>query len=137
MITSATVSDFLYFFDATAPDEIKPGRKAEDDALVEKEKRLLCRFCLNTITDNSRKTTTLGQFIHCRTNPAGFMFEFGCFADAPGCSSRGEATAEHTWFPGHSWKLAVCRYCGEHLGWLFKGDSSFYGLILDRLVSEE
>ena len=137
MITSATVSDFPYFFDATAPDEIKPGRKAEDDALVEKEKRLLCRFCLNTITDNSRKTTTLGQFIHCRTNPAGFMFEFGCFADAPGCSSRGEATAEHTWFPGHSWKLAVCRYCGEHLGWLFKGDSSFYGLILDRLVAEE
>ena len=137
MITSATCSDILYFFDATAPDEIKPGIKPEDDAFVEKEKRLLCRFCLNTITDNSRETTALGQFIHCRTNPAGFMFEFGCYAGAPGCSSRGAATTEHTWFPGHSWKLAICRYCGEHLGWLFRGDISFYGLILDRLVSEE
>ena len=78
-----------------------------------------------------------GQFIHYRTNPAGVTFEFGCYADAPGCSTLGEATTEHTWFPGYSWKLAVCQGCGEHLGWLFKGDDSFYGLIQDRLVSEK
>ena len=126
-----------YFFDATAPDEIKPGRRFEDDAFTETGKRLLCRFCLNPVTDNSQKTTPLGQFVHCRTNPAGFTFEFGCYSAAPGCSTAGEETTEHTWFPGHSWKLAVCRACGEHLGWSFKGDTSFYGLIQDRLVSEK
>ena len=137
MILSAEISDILYFFDATASDEIKLGRKPEGDAFAEKEKRLLCRFCLEPVTDNSQKTTSLGRFVHCRTNPAGFTFEFGCYADAPGCSTVGEATTEHTWFPGHSWKLAVCRSCGEHLGWSFRGDASFYGLILDRLVSEK
>lgn len=137
MILSAEISDILYFFDATTSDEIKPGRKPEGDAFAEKEKRLLCRFCLDPVTDNSQKTTPLGRFVHCRTNPAGFTFEFGCYSDAPGCSTVGEATTEHTWFPGHSWRLAVCRSCGEHLGWLFKGDTSFYGLIQDRLVPEE
>lgn len=137
MILSAEISDFLYFFDATASDEIKPGRKPEGDASAEKEKRILCRFCLDPVTDNSQKTTSLGRFVHFRTNPAGFTFEFGCYSDAPGCSTVGEATTEHTWFPGHSWKLAVCRRCGEHLGWSFRGDASFYGLILDRLVPEE
>ena len=126
-----------YFFDANAPDEIKPGHKPEGDAVAEKEKRILCRFCQDPVTDNSRQTTPLGRFIHCRTNAGGFTFEFGCFSDAPGCMTTGDATTEHTWFPGHSWKLALCRNCGEHLGWSFRGDTSFYGLILDRLVEEE
>ena len=126
-----------YFFDATAPDKIKPARRAEGDALTDEGNRLLCRFCLHPITDDNQKTTQQGQFLHCRTNPSGFTFEFGCYATAPGCSTRGEATIEHTWFPGYSWKLALCRNCGEHLGWLFTGDALFYGLIQDRLVSEE
>lgn len=126
-----------YLFDATASEKIKPARRLEDDTVTEKGKRLFCRFCLHPVTDNSQKTTSLGRFVHCRTNPAGFTFEFGCYGDAPGCSARGEATTEHTWFPGHSWGLAVCRSCGEHLGWSFKGEASFYGLILDRLVSED
>ena len=91
-----------YFFDATATDEIKPGHKAESDAAAEKEKRILCRFCQDPVTDKSKQTTPQGRFVHVRTNPGGFTFEFGCFSDAPGCSATGEATAEHTWFPGHS-----------------------------------
>ena len=126
-----------YFFDATAQDELKPGHKPEGDAVAEKEKRILCRFCHDPVTDNGKQTTPLGRFVHCRTNPGGFTFEFGCFSDAPGCTTTGDATTEHTWFPGHSWKLALCRTCGEHLGWSFRGDTSFYGLILDRLVEEE
>lgn len=137
MIALVTFSDFPYFFDAAASEKIKPGHKHEGDAFAERQKRLLCRFCLHPVTDNSHKTTPLGRFVHCRTNPAGFTYEFGCYSDAPGCSTVGEATSEHTWFPGHSWKLAVCRNCSEHLGWSFSGDTSFYGLILDRLIAEE
>lgn len=137
MIALVTFSDFLHFFDATEPEKIEPGRRPGTEAVAEKAKRLLCRFCLNPVTDDSRKTTALGRFVHCRINPAGVTFEFGCYSDAPGCSTLGEATTEHTWFPGHSWKLAICRSCGEHLGWLFKGDASFYGLIRDRLIPEE
>ncbi len=124
----------LTFFDLTTPDQ---ASELEDALFTARIKRLLCRYCRCIITDDDQKTTREGQFIHYRTNPAGVAFEFGCYVDALGCSTLGEVTTEHTWFPGYSWKLAVCQGCGEHLGWLFKGDDSFYGLIQDRLVLEQ
>jgi hypothetical protein len=64
-------------------------------------------------------------------------FTFGCFEAAPGALPLGEATALHTWFPGYTWRVAHCRACGVHLGWRFGGgEPGFYGLILDRLVSD-
>jgi hypothetical protein len=79
-----------------------------------------------------------GSTVHRRVNPAGIVFEFGCFASAPGAAVIGEPTEEHSWFPGYVWSYVLCRGCGEHLGWHFQGaDSPFHGLILDRLVPEQ
>ena len=63
------------------------------------------------------------------------MYRIGCFRRAPGCAQAGEPTFEYTWFPGHSWRLALCAGCRAHLGWAFQGgQDAFFGLILDRLV---
>ena len=121
-------------FDLTTPEQ---AGELEESVFTGMGKRILCRYCHGIITDHDQKTTHQGQFIHQRVNPAGFTYEFGCYADAPGCSTPGKAAIEHTWFPGYSWKLALCRSCGEHLGWLFEGEDSFYGLIQDRLVHED
>jgi hypothetical protein len=67
-------------------------------------------------------------------NPGGWVYELGCFLEAPGCRSEGEPTEEHTWFAGHAWRIALCVECGTHLGWRFDGTSgAFWGLILERL----
>ena len=41
--------------------------------------------------------------------------------------------AEHTWFAGFRWQVALCDGCGGHVGWWYLGDSSFVGLIATRL----
>jgi hypothetical protein len=74
---------------------------------------------------------------HRKTNPAGYTFDIGCFRRAPGASAWGEASAEHPWFAGHTWQIALCAGCGAHLGWAFQAEGSrFHGLILDRLRPE-
>ena len=46
----------------------------------------------------------------------------------------GEPTTEHSWFPGYTWRIALCSRCRNHLGWLFQGHGEgFYGLILTQL----
>ena len=99
--------------------------------------RLLCRACGEPVTEDGQRTAIEGRHVHRRTNPAGFDFEFGCFNEAPGALAVGEATFEHSWFSGFSWRFSICRACGAHLGWLFAGDGAvFYGLILNRLAAE-
>lgn len=96
---------------------------------------LACRACGLPITSWALARAVDGHGVHQRTNPAGIAFEFGCFASAPGATTVGESTAEHTWFPGCTWCLALCLGCGTHLGWRFAGlGDSFFGLILQRLV---
>ncbi len=100
-------------------------------------KRLICRACRSPVTADEHRIEIEGSHVHCRTNPAGIDFEFGCFDEAFGTVAIGQATAEFTWFAAHTWRYVTCMYCGEHLGWLFEGeDSRFYGLILDRLDEE-
>jgi hypothetical protein len=100
---------------------------AEDDALV-------CARCSHAITSEATRVSRGGAHIHTRRNPGGWVYQFGCFAEAPGCRALGEPSEEFTWFPGHAWRLAVCGSCGAHLGWRFDGASgSFFGLILERL----
>lgn len=97
---------------------------------------LYCRYCRHRITAADAAMAVNGGQVHVRTNPAGIRYEFGCFSRAPGCVAAGTATSEHTWFPGYAWQIALCGGCGEHLGWRFRGDSGFFGLILNRLVSD-
>lgn len=125
-----------YWFDTTSSDIEKLEKTARADSTTGKGRRLRCRICEHIITFENLRVSVEGNYEHIRSNPHGYEFHFECFQNAPGCSTFGGATAEHTWFQGYKWQLAICGECGEHLGWLFRGDASFYGLISVRLVRE-
>lgn len=103
------------------------------------KQRLLCRACAHFVTDVACRILRDGAHNHTFTNPLGVVFEIGCFATAPGCAEVGAASAEHSWFAGFAWRVALCGHCSAHLGWRFtsNGDDEFYGLILDRLVQAQ
>lgn len=112
----------------------------EDDTQSgdEKGKRLLCAGCGNIVTSRDQRITVDSQHLHTFFNPAGLVYELGCFKRAPGCLPAGEPSAEFAWFAGHVWRVGVCSGCLAHIGWLFEsGDSSFFGLIVSRLVESE
>jgi hypothetical protein len=122
------------------PDRPADVRKPEkrdapgDDA----GRALVCVACLQAITHSGARIEMSGGHAHTFSNPHGIVFHIGCFAVAPGCGPASEPSTLHTWFPGYAWQIAVCRGCGEHLGWLFRSlDSRFHGLILDRLTETE
>jgi hypothetical protein len=96
---------------------------------------LVCASCGHAITRDEARVVRGGSHLHTRLNPHGYVWEFGCFADAPGCVVVGPATLEHTWFPDHAWRFAHCGRCGGHLGWRYDGPSSFFGLITERLAA--
>jgi hypothetical protein len=99
--------------------------------------RLLCRACGNVATSSRARIAVGGAHEHRKTNPTGITFHIGCFRHAPGALAWGEACAEHTWFAGHTWQIALCGRCGLHLGWAFhESGARFHGLILDRLRAE-
>jgi len=101
----------------------------------EKELPLLCIGCLNLITTQGAAIPVCSQHRHTFRNPAGIVYEIGCFSSARGCMNAGEPSVEYTWFPGYSWCYSMCAKCSVHLGWLYQsGDSYFYGLILKRLI---
>lgn len=96
---------------------------------------LVCRDCLCVITSENEKIEINGSHVHGFTNPHGMFFDIGCFSSAPGCAYSDLSSDEFTWFKGFSWRVAFCRKCSAHLGWLFTSDSSqFNGLILTRLI---
>ncbi len=120
--------------------DLQEGRKAQEltsgqaGVLEQPEGRLLCLACGHPITSRRERIREGGDHEHTFANPAGYLFRIGCFARAPGCLLAGQATLEHTWFPGRAWRYALCGGCRTHLGWAFlAGESAFYGLILDRL----
>jgi len=95
-----------------------------------------CRQCLLIITQKTERIEINGSHQHVNANPHGIVFEIGCFKTAVGCSTIGHSSNEWSWFSGYSWKIAVCRRCLIHLGWLFSSSapSHFYGFILNRLT---
>jgi hypothetical protein len=96
---------------------------------------LVCSYCRGLVTSHALAISISGSHAHSFVNPHGFTFRIGCFADAPGCADRGEESSYWTWFPGFTWRISLCRQCGEHLGWSFRSpDARFFGLILDRLI---
>ncbi len=100
------------------------------------ETPLCCSACGHVITSAKERFPVRGSQTHRCTNPMGLAFCIGCFREAPGCAVVGQPTQEHTWFPGHAWRIALCANCHGHLGWRFqaRGDDRFFGLILDRLM---
>lgn len=110
------------------------------DSIRKKKDKLpvfLCKKCGHPITFEKEIISIAGQHRHVFKNPAGIIYEIGCFAKAAGCMNLGEPTMEFTWFQGYSWRYSVCSQCYTHLGWFYQlGDSRFFGLILERLTRQ-
>jgi hypothetical protein len=98
------------------------------------EEAIRCRACGQVVTGHEQRLAVGGSPVHTFFNPAGIVFELGCFRRAPGCTASGAMSAEFTWFPGYLWQIVLCRNCRTHLGWHFiSAEDSFFGLILARL----
>ena len=96
---------------------------------------LLCKKCKYPITQDINRIQISEKHQHVFANPNGFVFQLGCFSQAPGCSVYGDKTSYFTWFPGYAWQIALCASCGDLLGWAFQSkDNTFFGLILDNLT---
>jgi hypothetical protein len=96
---------------------------------------LCCPRCWRPVTSHDARIHISGGYEHSFVNPAGIRYRIGCFARAGGCVPVGARSSEFTWFPGYTWQILLCAACGEHLGWLFRGECErFFGLILHRLV---
>lgn len=109
---------------------------AQDADEPDEEKNIRCRACRYLITTTEHVFSINGKYMHTFANPAGFVFEIGCFSAARGCANKGTPTSEFTWFPGYSWRFSICSRCHSHLGWFYSGEGrpGFYGLILDQLL---
>ena len=109
----------------------------EGEARFEEERSVLCKACGHRVTSSSQAVEVEGKHRHTFFNPAGILFEIGCFEMAPGAEVWGEISTLFAWFPGFGWRYVNCAGCHNHIGWLFlSGESSFYGLVLNRLTEE-
>jgi hypothetical protein len=114
--------------------ENRPVKKAQRERAVNPIEAIYCRACGSAVTGKDQKIQVSGCHTHTFFNPAGIVFELGCFRDAPGCLVVGAPSSEFTWFAGHLWRVALCRRCRIHLGWLFAMEgNTFHGLILSKL----
>ncbi|MCC6336914.1 MAG: hypothetical protein IT380_23345 [Myxococcales bacterium] len=110
--------------------------KEPEDVSAGPRHPVLCRRCAHVVSDAALKAEVDGKVTHARLNPAGVLFVFDCFGDAPGCTVHGAPTTEAAWFAGCAWQYAHCGRCGAHLGWRFSGAHSFFGLVSERVVEE-
>ena len=117
-------------------DELLASQKARED----KGQAIRCSACGQRITSAGERISQAGSHEHNFANPAGFEFHIGCFRAAPGCGQMGSVTEAWTWFRGYAWSVALCTQCGTHLGWAYRPmgtGEGFYGLILDKLTTEQ
>lgn len=66
-------------------------------------------------------------------NPAGYVHELMTLEAAPGAVWAGPRVPADSWFPGYTWRFAVCAVCEGFLGWHYEatGDAAprtFWGL---------
>jgi len=99
------------------------------------DEKLYCFICGRIITSTSSRIAVEGAHEHTFTNPGGYRFRIGCFREAPGCEQAGEFIQAYSWFDGYAWRYATCRSCRMHLGWIYRSRDSFFGLVVDRLLS--
>jgi len=125
--------DPLWLKGEFSPEEKSAGQPLDALETREPDPPVCCARCGHVITHERHRTTVNGRHTHTRVNPHGFVFHFGCFAEAEGCLVSGPPTFEDSWFAGHAWEFAHCAACHVHLGWAFQGEGRFFGLLLDRL----
>ena len=108
--------------------------KRQTESNKKDERAICCGHCGAPITATRHRIRQAGSHLHTVFNPAGIVFEIGCFNEAPGCRLAGESSSEFTWFTGYFWRLALCLRCSAHLGWHYARDGSeFFGLIVNHL----
>ena len=100
---------------------------------------ILCKNCNAFVTKPEFAVHREHGFSQTFANPAGYVFEIGCFATAPGCCEGSAPSNEFSWYPGYEWCIGICRNCACQLGWVFMPvrqdqGSKFYGLVLDYLI---
>lgn len=126
----------LFALQAAPGTDLLADLEEREHQQEEEDEPLLCRFCLQPITNRGSALARNGFHLHTCSNPAGLIYTIGLFAEAPGCAVAGPLTLNYSWFSGYGWEIASCRNCFSHLGWRFrKGDSDlFFGLIIVHLV---
>jgi hypothetical protein len=114
-------------------DEREPKR--ESRASRRDDEWLRCVACGHAITPREARIGMHGEHVHTFVNPVGQKYSIGCFSSAPGCAGAGDEQSFWTWFPGHTWRVALCRECNTHVGWSFRAaESAFWGLMVDRVA---
>jgi hypothetical protein len=126
----------MLLLDPAAKRPAGKGQPLSETALEERDPEavLLCFNCRRVVTHADQRIEVDGHHRHSRMNPHGLSFVFGCFGEAPGVKTFGDAYAEHSWFTGFRWRIVLCAACQQHLGWRFEGSGIFYGLLLARLI---
>ncbi len=124
-------------FDRPSGEDKRQAKTERREETAATGSRLLCRRCRNPVTEAGMGIVFDGNHVHSRINPAGIVYDFACYRHAPGCNVVGPPVREHSWFAGYTWQIALCSRCGEHMGWRFRGEDGFFGLILDRLIEED
>ena len=121
--------------DSGTDAEKSPIEQLEDEERFAEQEEINCVNCGERITRPQFRTQMSGKHEHACVNPAGILFEIGCFSQVEGCQQVGPESDEFTWFEGYTWQISICNGCGTHLGWRFwSPDHVFWGLILNRLV---
>ncbi len=109
---------------------------SESDVENATDDGIYCATCGYMVT-RARWRLSMNGHEHVLFNPAGQVFRVLCYREATGAVDRGVPTDEFSWFKGYLWNFALCRRCGNHLGWRFTGDSEpalFFGLIKGKLT---
>ena len=115
--------------------DVKLRIKTEKKFGIEEEQSIICKNCGNPLTVQGSMISVDGKHTHIFTNPAGVIFEIGCFSSADGCIIIGDSNLQHTWFEGFGWSFSHCSDCLVHLGWFYQSvNESFFGLILKHLT---
>lgn len=100
-----------------------------------------CVRCDGLITYSDRLIAIEGTTRHLFVNASGIECDFKTFCSSPGAIAVGEATHADTWFSGYYWRMAFCRYCGQHLGWHYQAVSryerplEFWGIMIAYVKS--
>ena len=107
-----------------------------DQESADPDDKIFCAQCGHFITRSHWRISRNGDHQHTVFNPAGQVYQIVCYADAPGVVPDGQPSDNFTWFAGYLWQVAYCRNCNRHMGWMFTGDDTFFGLIKSHLTSE-
>lgn len=89
-------------------------------SILEQCEYLCCRECSYVCASQSdvfamSKDGPQGAYV----NPFGVVHETLTVHKVDGIKVRSAPSTEFSWFPGYAWSIGECKYCMNHMGWLF------------------